>query len=265
MRPGCVDVVVVGYKSGEDLECLIYDLSLMSTRPHRLFVFDNTGNPKTLTRAWNDLGMAGTSEFVAFLNTDIRISPDWDNRLARCLEERAEVGVAIGQPLGHDWPIFLDPPGKPYSTPSTAPAPTRECMTRASAKFAEDGTVYHFADCLAAFYAVMVKREYWMSLKGYDERFRFYGQDHDLQRRLKADGLKTVRVRSCPIWHRCYGSTMKAHGEVDFTNEMRHCDAMRTQVMGGVIPPWHKLSDREIAEVRANPLYNQIPRIARRV
>jgi hypothetical protein len=259
-----IDVVVVAYRSEEDLPELQDDLTLMSRHPIQLHLFDNTGNPKTLTIAWNDLARQGTAPYLAFLNTDIRISPAWDERLIEVLEASADAGVVLPNPIGHAWPVQSGMGSEPFPIDSTCPTPPREAMCAISEAMNGDKGLYSFGGaCNAAFYAVVIKRSMFEELKGFDERFRFYGQDHDFQRRVLARyGKYSIRVNRSVVWHRVSGSTMKAseRGEVDFYNELVHLGKITDATITGKIPWWDKLSDEERAAVRLDPVYGNMPR-----
>lgn len=258
-----IDVCVVAYRSEEDMPDLEIDLTLMSRHPIQLHLFDNTGNPKTLTIAWNDLARQGSAPYLAFLNTDIRISPGWDERLVDALEASKDVGVVLPMPVGHDWAVRSGL-GNEFPRESVCPTPVREAMCRISEAAKGDPDLYSFGGaCNAAFYAVLMKRSLFMDLKGFDERFRFYGQDHDFQRRVLARyGKYSIRVNRSVVWHRVSGSTMKAseHGEVDFHNELVHLGKVTDATTTGKVSPWDKLSDEERAAVRLDPIYGQMPR-----
>lgn len=266
MSLACVDVVVVAYWSGEDLRVLLEDLPVMSRLPYELHVFDNTGNPKTLTMAWNDLAAQGRAEFLAFLNTDIRLSPGWDERLVDCLCSSSDAGVVLPKPVGHDWPELVGG-GPMFSNPGAAPPPPREAMEAIAAAWESAKDVYSFGgSCDAAFYFALMRRSLWTGLKGFDERFRLYGQDHDFQRRaLGRHGRLTVRSGCCPVWHRCGGCVREAgvRGEVDLGAEMRHQGVVKEAIMSGRMKEWDLLTEGDRAGVRSELTYNAMPRPAR--
>jgi hypothetical protein len=260
-----LDIVTVAYRSGEDLEALRRDIPRMTESPHHLWVFDNTGNPKTLTIAWNDLALGGSAEYIAFLNTDVRLSPGWDSRLIEALERGGvAAGAALPRPVGHDWPSLLDPGRAPFPSHQTAPAPGPEDMSALAARSKDERGVYVFAGegDRASFYAVLVRRADWNRLRGFDERFRLYGQDHDFQRRLEERlSARTVRANGCPVWHRCGGSSMEAakRGEVDFSAEMRHHGVVKSALRAGRLKDWDLLGPEECRAVRLDAAYAAMP------
>jgi hypothetical protein len=259
-----LDVVTVAYRSGEDLEALRRDIPEMTDSPHTLKIFDNTGNPKTLTMAWNDLAMEGRAEYVAFLNTDIRLSPGWDTRLIYTLETcQVAAGAVLPRPVGHDWPTLLDGFRTAFPRHETAPAPGPQDMAILAERSGSEKTAYVFAGegDRASFYAVLIRRIHLADLMGFDERFRLYGQDHDFQRRLEERlALRTVRANGCPVWHRCGGSSMEAakRGEVDFSAEMRHHGHVKGALQSGALKDWDRLSAQERRAVRLDPTFGRM-------
>lgn len=254
---------MVAYRSEADLPDVLEGLRTMSSLSHELHFHDNIGNTKTLTMAWNDLASRGSADYIAFLNTDIRLSPEWDARLVAGIEQHGDSGAVMPRPIGHGWRCLLDQSQKPYSDPATAPAPTREAMVRISEIWKGSKDDYSFGgSCDAAFFVVMVQRSVWETLGGFDERFRFYGQDHDFQRRLLSRFGKYTKIVSCaPVWHRCGGSVREAvkSGDVDFNAEMRHCSHISTSLKSKKLIEWDLLSDAERTQVRLNSEYSKMP------
>lgn len=258
-----VDVVSVAYRSGQDLECLNRDIPDMTGIPHTWSVWNNDGNPKTLTIAWNDLGQAGRAPYLVFLNTDIRVSPGWAAKLIEVFEGHPEAGAVLPHAVGQNWPTLLDSRQAPYPVHQTAPAPPREAMATLAQRTRDERGVYAFAGegDRASFFAVMVRRSVWDSLKGFDERFRFYGQDHDFQRRLERLSLRTLRAEGCPVWHRAGGSTHEAakRGELDLSSEMHHNGRVKGDLQAGRLRDWDLLSDVEREGIRRDPGYCRMP------
>jgi hypothetical protein len=255
-----IDIVVVGYKSGDDIHRLMGDLGTMGRRPFQLHYFDNSENSRTLTSLWNDLAWRGRGQHIAFLNTDIRISPAWDIRLIEALERDRTIGVAIPRPVGHDWTALACPGAKPMDPTVEAIPPPPEAMERIAAYLEPEKGTCGFAECNAAFYTVLMRRDLWESLKGFDERYRFYGQDHDFQRRLRArTGRLAASVYGSGVWHQCGGSVKKAMGYVDFNDEMRQQGFVTEAIQEGILKEWDLMDDAGRAAVREDPKYNRMP------
>lgn len=240
-----LDIFVVTYRSEAYVKTLKEDLRTLSTLPHFLHMIDNTGNPKTLTGAWNDLWMGGQEEFSCFLNPDIRLCPGWDDRLVSCLKTHPDIAIAMGNRY----------------FPSDRPeGPSQELVSRLALE--SPPNFKYLGEHLEGFYAVVIRRAALVALRGFDERFRFYFQDSDFQLRcLKRLGLHTVQVEHCPIWHFGWGSTREAEarGEIDRAEESRHAERTKAVV---ALKEWQDLTDAERAAVRLDPVYGKIPRKA---
>lgn len=258
---------MVAYRSEGDLPHVFEGLRTMSSLPHELYLHDNVGNTKTLTIAWNELASRGKADYIVFLNTDIRLSPEWDARLVAGIERHADAGAVMPCPVGHDWQRLVDASKKPYPDPVTAPAPTHEAMRHISDAWKRRENDYSFGgSCNAAFYAVLVRRSIWEALNGFDERLRFYGQDHDFQRRLYHRFGKYSMIIACaPVWHRCGGSVRKAleHGEVNFSVEMKHCGEISRALKSGSLLEWDLLSNSDRLKIHTDPKYNRMPVVNR--
>lgn len=240
-----LDVFIVTYRSEAYLPALLADLKIASKVPHNLKVVDNTGNKQTLTALWNDLWRGSSAEYVAFLNPDIKVSPGWDQRLLECLEKRPEVGIALAN-------RYFNSTGHPNLAQ----------MTKVSGEYTNQTKYQDLGEHLEGFYAFMTRRSFLQSVKGFDERFRFYFADSDLQlRALKSFGLKTTQVNYCLIAHIGAVSTQEADrlGEIDRQAEFSYVAETRAKMQSGALRPWHDLTDQERADIRADPAYCRMP------
>jgi hypothetical protein len=239
-----IDVVLVGYRSEMYLPRLREDLKSMSGLKVALHYFDNGKNSKTLSQLWNDLAADGRGEYIAIMNPDIALSPDWDMRLTRVLDHFQNVAITTPDPFG--------------SSPTADPMPSRERMREIADERASDSSIT--SDHLQ-FYLAMTRRTTWNILKGVDERMRFYMADSDIIRRANERfGLRTVRVHSCPVWHRGSASTAEAieHKELDQKIEYDTSFAVWREVREGRWKEWHQLSDAERIAVRKHPVYSKM-------
>ena len=126
--------------------------------------------------------------------------------------------------------------------------------------------LYDYGPECAPFFSVALRRSDFLELKGFDERLRFYGQDHDLQDRLRALGKKILRVVTCPFYHMDSVSTKRAiqNGDIDIMEEYRHIGRVLAPLRAGQLRRWHLLSQEERLAVRSDPQYRMSgPRSAR--
>lgn len=237
-----VDIISVGYRSEQFLPRLTCDLKTCTNNKHEFYYSDNTGNPKTLPKLWNELAALGHSEYLAILNPDIALSPEWDERLIQCLQSNPDVGLATADPA----PFAL-----------ACPSPEEMAALSSSRKNRAD-----LGSDPVQFFVAFMKRVDWERLGGVDERMRFYMQDIDFIVRLREQSKKrTVRVFSCPVWH--YGSaSTKEAGKRNEIDAQRECDFgswVFTEVRQGRMKEWHLLSDLERRTVREDERFSKIP------
>lgn len=246
-----VDVVVVGHRPGAETERVLADAVPLAGLAAKLRYFDNTGNPKNLSRAWNDLAREGRAPYIAFLNSDAVPCPGWAARLSAVLSVDSGAGAVFPQPLLPPKVRFLD---REFSL---SEPPTRAEM-RALAAWASEkhpDLSPHKAHAKAGLFSVMMRRTDFEALSGFDERLRFYGQDHDIQERLAERGLSTVRALACPFYPGRGAATRKAIDlkDIDINAEYEHCGKTLAALRSGKLNRWHLLSDAERAAVRKDP------------
>lgn len=248
-----LDIVIVGFRPGPETERLLGDLPVTTKSSYELHYFDNTGNPKSLSQAWNDLAFAGSAPYIAILNSDVIPSPAWDLRMIEALDDETIGSVmpgaipCVGKYLGVDVGFHMPP--------------TREDMRHASdiavEKSAGKPLIYDYGKEQGAYYSVMLRRADFELLKGFDERLRFYAQDHDFQDRLRMRGMKNIRLDSCPFFHGDSVATKKAiaNGDIDIMAEYKTIGLIYYPIRDGQTPRWDALSDDDRKGVRADPIY----------
>ncbi len=253
-----VDVVVVSYRTEQEVKRLTEDLKTSTTFPYTLHLFNNDGNPKTLTIAWNDLAAQGSGDYIAFFNPDIVICPGWDKLLISTMENRPDLGAILPTPIGSERPVVSFGRTIPGDWPDP---PTQKDMAQIKNALGESDDVYTYcATDPCAYYAVVMRRSTFESLRGFDERFTLYGQDHDMQDRLRVAGLHSGTQLSVPFWHGGSLSTKRAceKGEIHLHEEYVRIGQVMKPLRDGSLKRWHELSDSERAWVRAQPRYNRI-------
>lgn len=257
-----LDLIVAALWPKEALAPFLADVKRMTKLPHSIYQLDVAGgkaSPKTLSAAWNDLAGKGKGDLLAFMKTDILLSPGWDLRLSETLEAFPQVGVAIPAFFGNERPIKLVAEGPPTTLKEGEPGISD--MT-AIADWAEmfTGVIYLYEELNAPFSAAMMQRSTWQALGGFDERFRVFGHDHDFQARMSHDtGQLAASARSCPVYSKNGMASMESMMRVyaDLGDEYAHLAATRELITKE--GPWHKLSKEAKAQVRANPKFSGLP------
>jgi hypothetical protein len=216
----------------------------MSRLDHAIHLFDNTGNPRTLSRAWNDLAAAGRAPFILFLNPDCTLSPGWDSALKEVLDRRADIGIVRPPGMGGDH------------------MPSREQMI-ACAKDAPDGEFERHLDpgLDKGWFCSMMRRSQFEALHGFDERLRFFGQDWDVVRRMRSRlGLLFAHANRCKIWHQNGGSRREgeARGEFSSDVEFAYFQEIWERLRNGHLKDWDFLTNDERDLVRKDPIFSKM-------
>lgn len=238
-----LDVIVVGYRSEPFLPRLFSDLENMTRLKYELHYFDNTGNPKTLSRAWNELASRGKARYLVILNPDTALSPGWDERMVSVLTAHSNVGIATADP-----------------SPFALSAPSVEVMSALS-KERQDRT--DLGTNPVQFFVAFMERATWERLQGVDERMRFYMQDIDFIVRAKERLNKIcVRVFACPIWHAGSASTKEASSqkEIDPQKECDFGSYIFSAVRHNGMKEWDRLTPEERDSIRLDLQYSVIPK-----
>jgi GT2 family glycosyltransferase len=232
-RPG-VDVVIVNWNSGALLrECVAaLDRSTIASRlavvvvdnassdgsadglatgRAHLHIVRNTDN-RGFAAACNQGAQAGSAALVLFLNPDVRVAPDTVERAASHLDEPAQSGVGV---LGVQ---LRDRDGRVQRSCARAPTARslllqtlfldRLCPALVAPHFLNE---WDHADTrpvdqvMGAF--LMIRRNVFAKLGGFDERFFLYFEDVDLCLAARAAGWSVVHYAGARAEHVGGGST----------------------------------------------------------
>lgn len=248
-----IDIVTVLYKPGDLEKRLVAQIPSMTKTKHKLHVLDNSENKKNFSTAWNELASEGSYPYIAFLHSDLVLSNRWETPLLECLKKRPEVGAAVSNPARFD----LTEKKFHLSDPPTDLE--MEEWASWSKKNLKDSYVTYaveVGDC-PVFFCVMMRRRDFDALKGFDERFRFVGNNHEFQWRMHSLGLLTVMVKASSVWHKDAFSFRKAiaSGAFNERKEGVHWDLWKGLIKSGLKKKWNELSDEERKRVRNDPSF----------
>jgi GT2 family glycosyltransferase len=126
---------------------------------------------------------AACSPFVALVNTDAILSPDWTERMAAVLDRYAGAGSATGKMLVLDNPGEVDDAGDVLRRDGACEQRGR--FHRDDGSLDEPGEV--FGACAGA---ALYRRDAVLDLGGFDERLFAYLEDVDLAVRLQLAGWR---------------------------------------------------------------------------
>lgn len=217
-----IAVVVVNYNSGAYLARCMTALAAQTVAPERVVVVDNASSDDSavqlavdwpgveLVNAGGNLGFAaannlavhslGDIEWVALLNPDAFPEPGWLAALARATREHPDCGFFASRLLAADGGDTIDGTGDVYHVSGLVwrrDHGRRSAETRPAA-----GEV--FAACAAA---ALYRRDAFLGVGGFDERFFCYLEDVDLAFRLRLAGYAGRYVPDAVATHVGSGTT----------------------------------------------------------
>lgn len=215
-----VSVIIVAYHNQALLERVIECLTAQSIQDFEVVLVDNSGHDHSETPvlpsflSWSlisppcNLGFAAANnlaakcargEWVALLNPDAFPRADWLEQLVAATKRHPMVPCFASLQFVAGEPNLLDGAGDVMTVTGI---PFRGGYRRHAATSAIEGEV--FSACGAA---MLVHREFFLSLGGFDERFFCYCEDVDFGYRLRLAGFSTVLVPPARVDHIGFGSS----------------------------------------------------------
>jgi N-acetylglucosaminyl-diphospho-decaprenol L-rhamnosyltransferase len=221
-----LDFVVVAYRSSAELTGCLDSISADAPPGSTVVVVDNASpddsatvagshplRPRIVASARNlgfgggcNLGAAGSkADGLFFLNPDARLKPGASAILVAALEADAALAVAA--------PRVIDPTGESQAASAGAEPSLRSNLGHFLAlgripgvrrlfrpAFIADGRVRSRPDWVSAA-AMLVRREAFEAVGGFDERLFMYMEDVDLCRRLRAGGWAVAYEPGAIVQH----------------------------------------------------------------
>ena len=178
-----VSVVVVNFRSAEEVEGLVASLAASAVVPHEVIVVDNASGDDSVQRlsgrddlrlvaSAENTGFGGgcnrgaaeaTGDHVLILNPDVRVRPDTIGTLLGALRRDPQVAIACPDLLGEADPAYA---GERYDEPVASMAGA----------------------------AMLIEREAYTMLGGFDDHIFLYAEDADLCYRAWLSGRAVVKV-----------------------------------------------------------------------
>lgn len=207
------NTIIVGYgltpveQDGEfvDIETNCVKSVLENTEPgtYLLSYIDNFENKVgTLTKIWNDLIRSSTADYICLLNSDTVVYPGWLSKMTETL--------CVDDTFG-----FVGP------STSNCHSPQKNIPTfEEAAKYAtREDKVEVMKDPISGF-CVLFRPYTWRKLKGFDERYSFYGAESDFIDRAKTQlGLVSVWRKDAFVYHYGEMSIKKSGMDVNKARE----------------------------------------------
>jgi N-acetylglucosaminyl-diphospho-decaprenol L-rhamnosyltransferase len=209
-----VSLAIVTYEAGPTLDECLAAVEAQSFRDFELIVVDNASRDRAaqaaaaddpairliendenlgFAAAVNQAARAGRGRWLALLNPDAFPDPDWLARLAEAARANPGVRCFASRQLMADDPTRLDGLG---DVMALAGYPFRGGYTQADPGPIPPGWV--FSACGGA---MLVERDLFLALGGFDERLFCYCEDVDLGYRLRLAGEPTLLVPDAVVRH----------------------------------------------------------------
>ncbi len=204
-----ISVVIPSWRGCAHLEALLPGISAQTLRPLEVLIVDGNSTDGTaelaaqsgarLINLGQNLGFAvavnrGVNEAkasrIAVLNNDLRLAPDWLEKLAA-----ADAPFAVGKVLDWERPEFVD---ATWDLLSQSGIPMR------SGQGKRDGAYWNHPReiALAPWTAILLGRDYWEATGGLDEKFESYLEDIDIGMRGWKLGFRGRFEPGAVAWHR---------------------------------------------------------------
>jgi len=204
-----VDVIIVNYNQPRELaECAA---SVQRQQYVRSLRVRNTGQPAALPgilcenganvgygAACNEQARKGTGKYLLFLNADVVLSPDALVQTAAMMERCPWAGLCG---------IAMEGQAVRMKFPTCAQLMARSVSRRRSYAHAEQSASGAADWVLGAF--LLVRREAFEAVGGFDESFFLYFEEVDLARRMASAGWNCLYCADTAIQHRQGSSAPK--------------------------------------------------------
>lgn len=215
-----VDLVIINYNTVSYLRQCIQSIRENTLYPYRLIVVDNgscDGSVDYLRRlphlhlienaqnvgyakACNQGILAGRGEYVVILNTDIKVTRGWLNRMVQYAGSDHRIGV-IG-------PKMINERGQIVGAGVTRIGPV--CSSRGWMLPNRNDLFGQVEDCYSVGGACyMIRREALERVGGFDENYFFYYEETDLSLRMAEKGYRVVYFPEVTVLHYHEGSLDK--------------------------------------------------------
>lgn len=231
-----VSVVVVNYRTYAELDACLRSLERGAGVPYEIIVVDNASNAEQLAAvaarhttacfvsrsdnpgfaaAVNDGARRAGGPFLLLLNPDGVLEPDAIGRMARFLDEHADVAVVGAR--AEDEEGRLERSARSFPSPLTGLFGRSSWLSRVLPNnpltrrnlLVDEGTTspidvdWVHGNCL------MVRADAFRAVGGMDEKFFLYWEDADLCRRIRSAGWRVVFLPSARVVH--YGRRGSRH------------------------------------------------------
>ena len=192
--PEMLDVIVVDNGSTDGSVALLgaeYPLARVLRNPR------NTG----FANACDQGAEASTAEFVAFLNNDVRVDPGWLRELVAVADSDADI-AAVGS-------LVLDWSGTHIDFARSGLTPLCRGLQLGYGQPVKEAPREPLEQLFANGAAMLVRREAFRDVGGFDRRFFAYFEDVDLGWRQWVLGWRVLVAPGSRVYHRHHGTSKR--------------------------------------------------------
>ncbi|MBR9824337.1 MAG: glycosyltransferase family 2 protein [Alphaproteobacteria bacterium] len=215
-----ISVLIVAFRSRKTILACLAALEAQTCKPRDVLLLEN-GSPEgervqaedvpgwvTFVESDENLGFAGgnnllarqsSGSWIALLNPDAYPEPDWLEALQAATHAYPQADLFGSTQWASGTDHVLDGTGDVYHFSGLA---YRSGYGKPASALPEEGEV--FAPCAAA---MLIRREVFEALGGFDESFFCYNEDVDLGYRARLQGRIAIQLRSAVVTHDGYGSS----------------------------------------------------------
>jgi N-acetylglucosaminyl-diphospho-decaprenol L-rhamnosyltransferase len=215
-----IAVIIVAYRNRSTIGRCLAALERQTVRPREVLLLEN-GSPegervdRGMLPSWvnlveneenvgfaaanNQLAIAAKSTWLALLNPDAFAHPDWLERWLQAVDQYPDFDLFGCTQYAADLPGMLDGVGDVYMAAGIA---YRGGYGRPDDLLPATGEV--FGPCGAA---TLIRRELFLELGGFDERFFCYNEDVDFAFKARLAGYRALQVSEAAIDHLGYASS----------------------------------------------------------
>lgn len=216
-----VSIVILNFNGKENLKYCLPSIERQNYKPLEVIVVDNGSkdgsvdflkaryprvklieNKKNLGYSiGNNIGVSkAKGKYILILNDDTKLTPDLVTKLVKKMENDQRIGVAMPKILLMDKPNMVDSAGSFF---------TKLGIFRHMSRF-ENGTVELPEKIFSAKSAcILIRKELYTELGGFDEDFFAYAVDPDLCWRVWQRGFEVVLVPGAVMYHKGAATNIK--------------------------------------------------------
>jgi GT2 family glycosyltransferase len=222
----CVSIVIVNYNTTDDIKKCIESIKACTiTIGYEIIVADNCSHDRSIEKIKNEFtgiklflldknygfgagcnygASKSKGKYFLFLNPDTIIENDTIDKMFYFLENNKNIGVCsvLMENKSDNIPYFYN----------SFPDLTWEFMemtgflhNKRIRKLYNDANENHSSESMEIDWAIgaclMIRREVFDLVKGFDEQFFLYYEDTDLQRRIRNEGYKVMLLNKLKIKH----------------------------------------------------------------